>query len=284
MSSFSRFQKINQIRGVANQKTNSSFIIKGYPTITITTPDGSNQHSACVVNRQEKDMAYIYTYKDEPLVAGQIWGAKGLNWLILEEIVIIKEVNWRKYEALLCNVQIDNLWGYFLGSEASYINVSLKQDVLLQSQQKHILVLPGMPLEIEDKVVINGRAWLIQECDNITRQNVSYYSLRPTTSSKQSLKEPTEAVIEKSLLVKPQLTEPQQIDQTIIIDPNEDIILETENGIFKTSNNNIKIKSLTATEVIFTLPFGVPSATITIQQGNELIEYFCHHTDFIEKE
>jgi hypothetical protein len=64
MSSFSRFQEINLSRGTANKKANSSFIVKGLPSILIT---GSNneQVQASVVNKQEKDMAYIYTYAGE---------------------------------------------------------------------------------------------------------------------------------------------------------------------------------------------------------------------------
>lgn len=61
MSSFSRFQKINQSRGTtANHKTNAGFIMNGYPSIFITGANDA-QVAACVVNKQEKDSAYIYT-------------------------------------------------------------------------------------------------------------------------------------------------------------------------------------------------------------------------------
>lgn len=83
MSSFSRFQKINQSRGTtANRKTNTSFVMSGYPSIFITGTDGS-EIQACVVNKQEKDMAYIYTQNVEQindiLPIGSTWGAKGLH-------------------------------------------------------------------------------------------------------------------------------------------------------------------------------------------------------------
>jgi hypothetical protein len=108
MSSFSRFQEINLSRGTANKKANSSFIVKGLPSILIT---GSNneQVQASVVNKQEKDMAYIYTYAGEEtaLPIGSTWGAKGLHWLITEEIISIHDVDWHKYVAILCNVEID---------------------------------------------------------------------------------------------------------------------------------------------------------------------------------
>jgi hypothetical protein len=58
----------------------------------------------------------------------------------------------------LCNVEINGLWGYFLSAEKSYIRVALKEDVVLQSQQKPILVLGKDILNINDKFMIKDRA------------------------------------------------------------------------------------------------------------------------------
>ena len=157
MSSFSRFQEINQKRGIANQKTNSSFIFKGYPSISISGPDGETV-AASVVNRQEKDMAYIYTTLDTPLVVGSVWSAKGLHWLVSNEIVIIKDVSWHKYEAIHCNIEVDGKWGYFVGPKKSHIDVTLKESFLLQSQQEPVLVMPEGSLSINDKIMIKNRA------------------------------------------------------------------------------------------------------------------------------
>ena len=109
MSSFSRFQDINQKRGIANQQTSSGFIMKGYPSISIKNAVTNEEQDACVVNRQEKDLAYIYTHLNKPIEVGSVWGAKGLKWLISEEIIIIKDVNWHKYTAFLCNVEVNGL-------------------------------------------------------------------------------------------------------------------------------------------------------------------------------
>ena len=156
MSSFSRFQDINQKRGIANNKTNSSFIFNGYPTISILGTSG-DEVTASVVNRQEKDLAYIYTHVEQELPVGSVWSAKGLHWLISEEIVIIKDVSWRKYEAILCNVEVNGLWGYFRSPEESYINTVLKQDIVVHSQQKPILVLGQDALSIGERFEVRGR-------------------------------------------------------------------------------------------------------------------------------
>ena len=105
MTSFSRFQERNKKRTVAQNKLNSSFILKGYPSIEITG-SADQKIQASVVNKQEKDYAYVFTQTQDELAIGSIWTAKNLNLLITEEITIIKDVNWHKYHALLCNVQI----------------------------------------------------------------------------------------------------------------------------------------------------------------------------------
>lgn len=77
-NSFERFHRTNQQRLEANKKLNSQFIIKRYPSIEITNANAEKQ-LACVVNKQEKDLAYIYTFINQPLTVGSIWSAKGLS-------------------------------------------------------------------------------------------------------------------------------------------------------------------------------------------------------------
>jgi hypothetical protein len=157
MTNFSRFQERNRKRTVAQNKLNSGFIFKGYPSIEIT--GGADQKiQASVVNKQEKDYAYVFTQLDDNLPIGSIWAAKDLNLLITEEITIIKDVNWHKYHALLCNVQVDNHWGYFKGPEKSFLDIVLEREVVYESPQKPVLVLPENVLGFEDKIVIKGRA------------------------------------------------------------------------------------------------------------------------------
>ena len=107
MTSFSRFQERNKKRTVAQNKLNTSFIFKGYPSIEIQG-SADQKIQASVVNKQEKDYAYVFTQTQNELEIGSVWAAKNLHLLITEEITIIKDVDWHKYHALLCNVQIDN--------------------------------------------------------------------------------------------------------------------------------------------------------------------------------
>lgn len=264
MTNFSRFQERNKKRTVAQNKLNSSFIFKGYPSIEITG-SADQKIQASVVNKQEKDYAYVFTQTQDELAIGSIWTAKNLHLLITEEIISIKDVNWHKYHALLCNVQIDNYWGFFKGPEKSFLDVVLEKDVVLESPQKPILVLPENILDFGDKVVIKGRAWLIQEYDAISTPGLVYYSLKPTTVSKEVVEENEN----KEVYVEKDTTQTIAENATI---PNTEITLSTEGGYFKSNNNNIKILKHTSKEVIFSIPFGVEEVVVEVKQKGGIVQ------------
>ena len=58
MNSFSRFQQRNKKRIVAQDKLNTRFIFNGYPSIEIIG-SADQRVQASVVNKQEKDYAYV---------------------------------------------------------------------------------------------------------------------------------------------------------------------------------------------------------------------------------
>lgn len=277
MTSFSRFQERNKKRTVAQNKLNTSFIFKGYPSIEIKgSADQSIQ--ASVVNKQEKDYAYIFTHLQDELAIGSIWTAKNLHLLVTEEITIIKDVDWHKYHALLCNVQIDNHWGYFKGPEKSFLDIALEREVIWESPQKPILVLPENVLNFRDKIVIKGRAWLIQEYDAISTPGLVYYSLKPTTVSKEVVEQNINKEIYVEKFEKEEVTIVEQPIQTYsrnretIVSPNVPITLKTQDGHFKTNNKNIKIQKRTEREVIFNIPFGIEEVEIEIKEKGDIVK------------
>jgi hypothetical protein len=199
--------------------------------------------------------------------------------LITEEITIIKDVDWHKYHALLCNVQIDNRWGYFKGPEKSFLDVALEKEVIWESPQKPVLVLPENVLDFRDKIVIKGRAWLIQEYDAISTPGLVYYSLKPTTVSKEVAAENAgkPIYVEKYKEIKPEIViEPIQTydlrDSSIKISANVPITLATEEGYFKTSNKNIKVQKRTEDTIIFSIPYGIKEVAVEVQEKGDIVE------------
>ena len=276
MTSFSRFQERNKKRTVAQNKLNTSFIFKGYPSIEIQG-SADQKIQASIVNKQEKDYAYVFTQTQDELAIGSVWTAKNLHLLITEEITIIKDVNWHKYHALLCNIQIDNHWGYFKGPEKSFLDVVLEKEVVWESPQKPVLVLPENILNFRDKIVIKGRAWLIQEYDAISTPGLVYYSLKPTTISKEVAaentgkdiyvekhEEPTINVVENPISLL-------SADSIFNISPNVPITLSTEDGYFKTTNKNLKIQKRTASIVVFSIPFGISEVAVEVKEKGDIV-------------
>ena len=276
MTSFSRFQERNKKRTVAQNKLNTSFIFKGYPSIEIQG-SADQKIQASVVNKQEKDYAYVFTQAQDELEIGSVWTAKNLHLLITEEITIIKDVDWHKYHALLCNVQIDNHWGYFKGPEKSFLDVVLEKEVVWESPQKPVLVLPENVLNFRDKIVIKGRAWLIQEYDAISTPGLVYYSLKPTTISKEVAAENTDKDIYVEKNEEPVINvveNPISLlseDSVFNISPNVSITLSTEDGYFKTTNKNLKIQKRTASMVVFSIPFGISEVTVEVKEKGDIV-------------
>ena len=276
MTSFSRFQERNKKRTVAQNKLNTSSIFKGYPSIEIQG-SADQKIQVSVVNKQEKDYAYVFTQAQDELEIGSVWTAKNLHLLITEEITIIKDVNWHKYHALLCNVQIDNHWGYFKGPEKSFLDVVLEKEVVWESPQKPVLVLPENVLNFRDKIVIKGRAWLIQEYDAISTPGLVYYSLKPTTISKEVAAENTDKEIYVEKHEEPIVNvveNPISLlseDSIFNISPNVPITLSTEDGYFKTTNKNLKIQKRTASMVVFSIPFGISEVAVEVKEKGDIV-------------
>ena len=276
MTSFSRFQERNKKRTVAQNKLNTNFIFKGYPSIEIQG-SADQKIQASVVNKQEKDYAYVFTQTQDELEIGSVWAAKNLHLLITEEITIIKDVDWHKYHALLCNVQIDNHWGYFKGPEKSFLDVVLEKEVIWESPQKPVLVLPENILNFRDKIVIKGRAWLIQEYDAISTPGLVYYSLKPTTISKEVAAENTGKDIYVEKHEEPIINvveNPISLlneDSVFHISPNVPITLSTEDGYFKTTNKNLKIQKRTASIIVFSIPFGISEIAVEVKEKGDIV-------------
>ena len=265
-NSFERFKQRNQLMNSSEQNFNRQFVLQGYASITmISDADSAITHNAYVYNKQENDEGYIYTHYEEPLVIGSCWNAKGLHFLIDEEIVIMKDVTFRKYHALLCNIEANGTWWYF--KKDDYIDVSLRQDSFIKSLAKPLLVTAGKPFNYNDKVLIADRAWLIQEFDNYTHPGVTYYSVTPTTMSKE--------VIETRVEDKPVIEQAEEVpydkDSDYIIIPNHIYEVATEGGYFRTTCKVLKIVSRASDLVKFSIPFGVDIVEIEVKQQGQIV-------------
>ena len=188
-----------------------------------------------------------------------------LTSLIAEEITIIKDVNWHKYIAHICNVEINGLWGCFIGPEEKYINLTLQQTTVLTSEQKPILILPSNSLEFGDKIIIKNRAWLVQEFDNITTEGITYYSLRPTTISKNIEENSIEKNADKNVVIDENIKEIGENIYSVL--PNTPITITTYKGYFEYDNHSIEVLEHKSNLIKFLIPIGINEVTIKTKEG-----------------
>jgi len=273
MNSFERFRNKQHRRVAANDHYNSQFIFNAYNSALIT--NNEVEVAAAVVSKQEKDQGYIYTHAPDYLPIGSVWETKGLHWLIVEEIINIKDTDYHKYFALLCNVDLGITWGYF----KSRLGIRNEQDTALESTQEPQITLPSNYLQYQDKIVLDGRAWIVQEYDSISNPGVTVYSLQTSTISKEETQDLRNYIVDV-VRAKPEVLEedehfgptPEQeepyYDDRIAVAHNKDIKVSTENGYLKYVGN-IKVLSRTAEQIIFTLPFGVEQAIVTVKKDGE---------------
>ena len=276
MNSFERFKNRNSVLATAAQKEfNRQFILKGYPSIEINDHnDITKKIMASVVNKQEKEMAYIYTSIDEPLEIGSVWDAKGLRLLVNEEIIVIKDVKWHKYKALICNVEIEGHPAYLLGPEKSYIATALELKTVIESRAKPLLVMPlGTNVKIGTKIVIKNRAWLVQECDDYSTKGIGYYSLSASTVSSHVEQE---AGDKQTYLEQPSATQEDfigvsQHGKNISCGHNIEVSIPCDETV-TWDNRAIKVIKRTDATITFILPFGVDE--VNFSNG-----YICQAVD-----
>lgn len=264
MSNFDYFRKRNARKKAYAKEVNTRFVFNGLPSVEITL-ENNDTMMACVVNKQEKDTAYIYTHQDEPLAVGTVLIAKGLHFLIVEQIIIMQDVEFNKYLALLCNTQFDEWdWGYFKGPEESYINLSMKEDLAAISQQKPILVARQGRFNINDKVKVNGRPWLIIESDTISSPTIGYYSLKATTMSKDELQgDDTTLDDDEGILTA--------LDNCTPVTTFQEVELPTEGGFYQSTCKLIQLK-VTSDKINFKVPVGIKNFIVKTKQDGIIVE------------
>ena len=268
MNSFERFKNKQRRRDSANEHYNAQFIFNAYNSTIIHNEDVELQ--AAVVSKQEKDQGYIYTHYNDTLEVGSVWETNNLHWLIIEEIISIKDTDYHKYFALLCNVDLGITWGYF----KSRLGIYNEQDTALQSQQEPQITLPGSLLDFQDKIVLNGRPWIVQEYDSISTPGITVYSLQASTISKEETQDRNSYIVDVER-VAPELV----VDEPVVIEPdkleighNVPVTLTTTGGYFKYMGN-VKVIKRSATEVTFSLPFGVDEVEVSVKQNGEVVTY-----------
>lgn len=114
---------------------------------------------------------------------------------------------------------------------------------------------------------------MVQEFDSISTEGITYYSLTPTTISKEvaaaHLDDDCYIVKHTSAYIVEET--PAEKEGYIAVQPDQNITLSTENGVFTYTNATLQVKARTATSVTFSLPFGCSEVTVNTQEAGEKV-------------
>ena len=141
----------------------------------------------------------------------------------------------------------------------------MKEDLAAISQQKPILVARQGRFNINDKVKVNGRPWLIIESDTISSPEIGYYSLKATTMSKDELQE-DDTILEgdNNILAA-------TLDDCISVTTFQEVELPTEGGFYQSTCKLIQLK-VTSDKINFKVPVGIKNFTVKIKQNGIIVE------------
>ena len=175
----------------------------------------------------------------------------------------------------MCNVDLGITWGYF----KSRLGIRNEQDTALESTQEPQIKLPAHFLDYQDKIVLDGRAWIVQEYDSISNPGVTVYSLQASTVSKDETQDANSYIVNVTRVNPEVVTEEIEISDTAKeIGHNIPITLSTEGGYLKFIGN-IKVMKRTATEITFCLPFGVDEVEVSVKENGEVVSYHYYGAD-----
>lgn len=259
-SIYNQFRRKNAALKKADETVNVRFIFEGNSATNIVV--NGEKFKAAIVLNQDKDLAYVYTEKRRPLTIGTSFENKGLHFLIIKNEVVIKDVLYNKYQALLANVELeDNIWGYFKSPETTYINTKVEGGAVEVSLQHPILVAPAGLFQIGDKFLVKNRPWEVIETDTISSNEITYYSLKATTIEKTVELEREDAAENEP--------EEEVLDDSIEVAPLQTIQVSTEHGSFYATAELVDVK-LKVNSATFTVPFGIDKfEVIVFENGYE---------------
>lgn len=122
-----------------------------------------------------------------------------------------------------------------------------------------------------EKFMIEERAWMVQEYDSLSSAGVTYYSIIPTTMSKEHNQALTRNAGSTASSAPQIITEAEKHLGYQFISPNQEIVINTEDGYFD-ANGAVEIIEITEKEVKFKIRFGVVDLIVQYKDNGAIQE------------
>lgn len=258
MNSIDSFKERIRTEKVAQERLSVKFIYDGINAVKIIL-NGAEIPAALVYKEhgEELDGAEVFVENKNALTVGNIFSWYNKNFIVIEEMELAaKNILFKKYLVKECNFLLDGIYGWIKGL-GSYIRTILKDDQVIVSDIKPLLVVAGNPYKVGDTIKVADRPFKIAEMDNFSKVGLSYYSLEATREERDTTDD---------IYIEP--VEPTPAD-VIQVRPLQEVEIATEQGYFKSSivlnENRMPLK------VRFVVPSYASEFEVEVKSGGEVL-------------
>ena len=260
-NAYERFRRVHKVSKSCTDKKTSYFIKNHESSTTITVQrTGEELPAVMVMNHAEgADNSLLYVYADADINLGDYFDWKEeYHFFALERVTIIKDVDFKKFTALECNVKVnDQFWAFFMGNKRAYKTTSIMAGSYEADNLQPILIAPvNDEFKINGYITFNSQTWRILSADLDSITGIGYYYIdralnpRDLESEMDELEDNGEAPSANTVYVGAEITVP------------------TEQGYLVA--DNIVIIKRTAAAVTFKAMTAGKLTVTTRQNGNDL--------------
>jgi hypothetical protein len=241
-NAYERFRRVHKVSDSCNKKKTAYFIQNHESSTEITVERTSEELPAVIVmnHAEGADNSLLYVHADADINLGDYFNWKEeYHFFVLERVTIIKDVDFKKFTALECNVLVnDRFWAFYVGNKRAYKTTSLLGGYYETDTLQPILIAPiNDELKQNGYINFNNQTWRIVSADLDSINGIGYYYIdhslnaRDLESENDELEDSGEKPSANTLYVGQELT------------------VETEKGYIVA--DNITIIKRTATSATF---------------------------------
>lgn len=111
-NAYERYRRVHKVSHSCAKQRTSYFIERHESKVTIHLPRTDEDIAAVVVmtDSEGPDNALLFVYSEADVVAGDFfsWNEGEHNFLVTERVTIIKDVDYKKFNTVECNIQLDD--------------------------------------------------------------------------------------------------------------------------------------------------------------------------------
>ena len=259
-NAYERFRRVHKVSTSCTNKKTSYFIQNHESSTNITVlRTGEELPAVMVMNHAEgADNSLLYVYADADINLGDYFDWKeDYHFFALERVTIIKDVDFKKFTALECNVKVnDNFWAFFIGNKRTFKSTSLVGGSYEADNLQPILIMPvNDDVQVNGYVTFNNQTWRVLSADLDSITGIGYYYIdralnpRDLESEMDNLEYNGEAPSDNTVYVGSEITVPTELGYIIA--------------------DNIIITKRTATAVTFKATTA-GTLSVTTRQNGEL--------------